>query len=193
MAWGDAMPSRALPRQQQIDILLEEYRALYGLVQYRIASLERRVPVAGVAFTAVLGIANLLPDHVRFAFLVALPIVAVWFVHTTMNHVRSLEDLLRRIEAIERAVNKLAGKELLLFQSRHPSRGEFVGGRVGAGSANAVAYATLLLIGICATLFLGDPPHGSEFLIAYGTLLVLVVVGVLAMVHRVRGYRYRAG
>lgn len=186
------MPSRALPRQQQINIMLEEYRALYGLVQYRVGSLERRVPVAGVTFTAVLGVANLLPDHVRLVFLMALPIVAVWFMHTTMNHVRSLEDLLRRIEAIERAVNDLAERELMVFQSRHPSRGAFVGGRVGTGSANAVAYAMLLLIGICAALFLGDPPQEQGIVVAYGALLVVVVVTVLVMVQRVRGYRYRA-
>ncbi len=186
------MPPRPLARLDQIDILLEEYRALHSLALYRIGSLERRVPVAGAVFTGLLGVASLTPGVLQLSLLVALPIVAVLFVATTLNHVKSFEDLLRRIEVIERSVNGLAGADLMAFQSNHPSRRRHIGGRIGMGSAASVATASLLLIGLCASLYYAsEPTHGigGPLPILYGAFLIAATLSSLILTLRIKRYR----
>jgi hypothetical protein len=134
-------------------ILLEEYRALYALAQFRMGSLERRAPIAGVMLSAFLGSVTILPPEASLIFLLGLPLALLWFVRTTIIHAKSFADLLRRIEAIEHRVNQIAGEDLLLFQSTHPSRRIAVGGRIGREVTRSVVIGCLMLLAGCVYLF----------------------------------------
>jgi len=127
--------------EHRVDILMEEYRVLYTLVTLRLTSLDRRVPLAGASLAAFLGSVTVLPRDAQLVFLFGLPVALVWFLRATVNHARSAEDLLRRIEEIEREINRLCGEELLAFQSRHPSRGRQVGGQTTTESVKTVFYS----------------------------------------------------
>jgi len=124
----------------------------------------------------------------------ALPITLVWFVQTTVNHARSLEDLFRRIEEIERHINNLAGADLLGFQSSHPSRGKAIGGRIGTGTAFTVTAGAGLLLAACfylvtATDELGDAPR--LWTLGYIGLSALCILALLASLRRYRYLRQR--
>lgn len=174
--------------EQSIQIILEEYRALYGLLQYRLASIERRVPAAGIALAATLGGILLLPPAAQIVILVGLPITLYWFVWTTVTHAQSFEDLVRRIEEIEKAVNDLTGEQLLLFQSSHPSRRRS-GGRTGARSVAAVTVGCGAVLVACiflATEILDELPYRYAY-----TFYALGVLGlIVAAAVRLRRYRY---
>ncbi len=181
-----------LDKRDRTDVLLEEYRALYTLAQFRMAALDRRVPVAGTALAMSLGGAFVAPMAVQATVLIVLPIAVLWLVRTTINHARSFEDALRRIEQIERHVNQIAGETLLAFQSSHPSRGETVGGRTGRESVLAVALAATGSLVACialAVLLRHD-------VVVVQLLYLLVPVGVSGLIarelHRLERYRYRA-
>lgn len=139
--------------ERHIPILLEEYRALYGLATLRLDALERRSPIIGAALTGVLSGVSSIEPMAQLILLLALPPSVLWYLSGTINHARSFEDALRSIERIEMAVNSLIGDELLRFQSRHPSRGRRVGGRTGTVAVwSVVAASTAILIG-CAALY----------------------------------------
>ena len=148
-----AATDRAATSADAVFILLEEYRALYALAQFRMGSLERRAPIAGAMLSAFLGSATILPPEASLVFLLGLPMALLWFVRTTVIHAKSFADILRRIEAIERQVNAKAGEDLLLFQSTHPSRTIAVGGRIGREVTRSVAIGCLMLLAGCAYLF----------------------------------------
>lgn len=175
----------------RIGVLLAEYEALYRLAEFRMSALDRRVPAAGAAIVAFLGSVPLLPDPAGMVVLAAIPLSLVWFVRTTVNHARSLEDLLRRIEVIEQAVNGIAGSPLLGFQSHHPSRGSVVGGRTGFETVTAVGLAAALLIGSC--LYLAEVAHALEpwVCVLYTGYLLAVAGCILVWLREWRGYRYR--
>ncbi|UYV13491.1 MAG: hypothetical protein NCW75_04200 [Phycisphaera sp.] len=175
----------------RIDVLLEEYRALYGLAQFRMAALDRRVPLAGTALALSLGGAFVSPLSVQIVVLVVLPIAVAWLVRTTINHARSFEDALRRIEQIERHVNQIAGEPLLAFQSSHPSRGEAVGGRTGRESVLAVVLASTGSLVACLALVASLHHEDTPWRLLY----LLVPVGTSVMLaHELRQlerYTYR--
>jgi len=125
----EAQHAQTLSEHQKTQLLMQEYQALYALVSFRNSSMERRVPIAGATLAAFLGAATVLPVEARLIYLVGLPIALLFFLRTTINHARSVEDALRRIDEIEHIVNARAGEELLTFQSTHPSRYRTVGGR----------------------------------------------------------------
>ncbi|MEM1329695.1 MAG: hypothetical protein AAGG07_03955 [Planctomycetota bacterium] len=81
--------------------------------------------------------------------LLGVPLSLVWFVRTTINHARSFEDCLRRIESIERAVNDRVGEDLLCFQSTHPSRGRQIGGRTSAVTIETTITISAVLLASC--------------------------------------------
>ena len=174
----------------QIDVLKEEYRAMYQLAGHRITSLDRRVPVAATGIVALLSALVILPDEARLAALWTLPIVLVWLLRTTINHARSFEDAIRRIDQIEQQINGLAGAELMRFQSRHPSKDWGVGGRTGLEAIGAIYVLSLASLGVAAWL--------TGHLLAGGTevSLLLAVMGIAAsylsllFLHAWR-YRYR--
>ncbi|MFN0012177.1 MAG: hypothetical protein ACKVS8_11105 [Phycisphaerales bacterium] len=192
------MSARLIPRRPQarrdprllVDSQLEEYRQVYALAQFRLNALDQRVPIAGATLSAMLGTVALLPASLQLALLVGLPLSLVWLVRTTINHARSLEDALRRIEEIERSVNRRLGEELLCFQSSHPSRGVRIGGRTGAETTEAVLAASAVLLGACL--------HGLWVLLSpsplaysvYAAFIAVVCGSLLAARHGLSLYRY---
>lgn len=181
-------PSRrsALPVRDLIDIQLEEYRSLYGLASHRLSSLERRTPILGAVLSGSIASLTVVPTALQSVILLGAPILLVWFVKSTINHAKSLEDVLRRIEAIEREVNERAGDQLLRFQSTHPSRGSAVGGRVSAGTIRSVVSVSLILLYVCAAL-LPDELSGTE---AYYAYVAIIGVWIAIEAFRLRRYAY---
>ena len=125
---------------------------MYALAEFRMNSLDKRVPAAGAALVAFLGGVPAVPQSTAWLLLVVIPASLIWFLRTTVNHARSFEDAIRRIEEIERELNTLAGAVLLRFQSTHPSRGRAVGGRTGAETVLAVLLASFILLGASLVL-----------------------------------------
>lgn len=117
----DARRPGGLITQQHLDILFEEYRALYGLVELRLTSLDRRALLAWAALGAFLTGFNTMGEGAQQSFLLGVPLAVFWLLRTTVNHARSFEDAIRRIDQIECEVNSIAGAKLLAFQSRHPA------------------------------------------------------------------------
>jgi hypothetical protein len=183
---------RGIGLETRIQVLLEEYRALYGLLTFRLTAMDRRLPVAGGTLGAVLGATTAMPDATKTAFLLGLPAALLWLFLTTVQHARSKEDHLRRIDEIERFINRLAGEELLLFQSRHPNRRKSPGGRTGR--AEILALLSTCGVMLAASGFLVT--HPVELLppillpAYYGYTSVcgcLMMLGTLQL----RRYRYR--
>lgn len=183
--------AKRLSRDQAIDVLLTEHRALYELAAFRLSSLDRRVPAAGATLVAFLGSVPMLPLLSKIVLLAVIPASLIWFLRTTLSHARSFEDLLRRIEKIEREVNTRAGEALLTFQSSHPSRGRTVGGRTSFETVSAVVLASALLLGsslaLAADAFASLGPKSSVY-----AVYVAVIAGYLiALVLDWRTYHYR--
>lgn len=173
-------------------ILLAEYRALYDLALFRLASLDRRVPLTGSALAAALGAALVLPLAAKIFILIAHPLALVWFLRTTINHARSFEDVIRRIEQIEGQLNQIAGHQLLRFQSHHPSRGKATGGRTGQETISAVLIASGLILLGCAGLTpsLVDVDAAVRGgLLAYFGFIAIYLAQTSIRLHR---YRYSA-
>ncbi len=141
-----------LSRHKGIDILLDEYRALYSLLAFRLTAIEKRVPITGAALYTVVGSVPSLEPIARTLLLLAMPPAAVWFLRTTISHARAKQDIKLRLVEVERQVNALVGAELLTFQSAHPSTGREVAGRSGQDSVRAVYFGTIGLLAACAFL-----------------------------------------
>lgn len=163
---------------------------MYGLLAFRLAAVDQRVPLVAGALMAVISSVGALPAASQWAVLLAVPIAISWLMRMTAAHARSKEDVLRRLDEIERHVNQLAAEELLAFQSRHPNRRKAVSGRTGMGSVSSVlALCFAGLLG-CMAVAANRPAPPPMFLVAY---LGYIAVGVLDLVHvvlRLRRYRY---
>lgn len=183
--------SNPLTPRESIDVLLAEYEAMYRLAEFRMASLERRVPAAGATIVAFLGVLPLLPESSQWILLLVVPASLVWFVRTTINHARSFEDVLRRIEWIEKRANQLAGVELLGFQSKHPSRGTTVGGRTGVETVGAVMLASAMVLLACLSLSFDGPATRPVAWLGYYGYLCAITVHLARCVGRWRSYRTR--
>ncbi len=177
-------------QKAKLAALAEEYRSMYVLVLFRLTALDRRIPVAGTTLAAFLGAANTLPMATRELLLVGLPIAAVWLLRLTVNHARSFEDALRRIEAVEQQLNALLGESVVGFQSHHPSRQLAIGGRTGDETVRAVLVAGLLLVAGCAYLFAAD--HDRIAAKLYAAAAGLIALYMVAFTGRLQRYRYRA-
>lgn len=185
----DKPAAPALAPQASVSILLEEYRALYGLVTFRMTSLDRRVPATGGTLAAFLGSVTIMPPAGQHVVLATLPIALFWFLRTTINHARSFEDVLRRLDEIEQQVNRLCGRDLLAFQSRHPSKDRAVGGRTGTETVRSVWWTSLVLLASSVYLsrFLTEVPGAiGEVYVAYAA-----GVGVALTLAVIRHQRYR--
>lgn len=175
----------------EIEVLTEEYRAMYSLALFRLGALDRRVPVTAATLGAFLGSVAVLPGPSREIVLVGVPLAALWLVRATINHARSFEDALRRIECIEQRINRHLRAEVLGFQSRHPSRGHAVGGRTGRESISAVLVAAILLVAACWRVFERTVAAGAPEAWAYRLFVAAVVVYLGAVVVALRRYRYQ--
>ena len=174
----------------QLDALLHEYNALYGLVTFRMTSLDRRVPLAGATLAGFLSAVTVLPLRSQLIVLVGLPLAVLWYLRTTVNHARSLEDAFRRIEAVERSVNDLLGRPVMGFQSQHPSRGRFVGGRTGNETIASVMVASGTILAGCLYLFF-DLTHGHQFLLtAYVGYVLASACNLVSFAWRLGRYSY---
>ena len=177
--------------ETRIQILFEEYRALYSLLTFRLTAMDRRLPAIGGTLAAILGSTTAMPDQTRLAFLLGLPIALLWLFLSTVQHARSKEDHVRRIDEIERLVNRLAGEELLVFQSRHPNKARHPGGRTGFGSVFAVLTASLIMLGFCWYLARIPPAllaGGDVFY--YLVYLAVAAAIMLVAIARLSRYRY---
>jgi len=170
---------------------MQEYQALYALVSFRNSSMERRVPIAGATLAAFLGAATVLPVEARLIYLVGLPIALLFFLRTTINHARSVEDALRRIDEIEHIVNARAGEELLTFQSTHPSRYRTVGGRTGRESVRAVFVTCVLMLVAGVFLFHQTATLRSPAPMLYDAFVAIAALLLVYYMLELRRYRYR--
>jgi hypothetical protein len=182
----------AVTIETRIQILLEEYRALYSLLTFRLTAIDRRLPAIGGTLAAVLGSTTAMPDQTQRAFLLGLPVALLWLFLSTVQHARSKEDHVRRIDEIERLINRLAGEELLVFQSRHPNKARHPGGRTGFGSVFAVLTVCLIMLGFC-WYSARIPPAllTGRDVFAYLAYLAAAAVVMLVAVVRLSRYRYR--
>lgn len=180
-----------LSTESRIQVLLEEYRALYGLLAFRLDVIDRRVPAVGGMLAAILASATAMPDETRIAFLFGLPVAIVGLVQSVCQHARSKEDHLRRIDEIERIVNHLAGEVLLVFQSQHPNRRRRSGGRSGFGTVLQILAAVLIMLGACGVVAgTTDLLRESGWLLGYYGYLSSTAAVAIAAVFRLRNYRY---
>lgn len=162
---------------------------MYALAEFRMNSLDKRVPAAGAALVAFLGGVPAVPQSTAWLLLVVIPASLIWFLRTTVSHARSFEDAIRRIEQIEGELNALAGTNLMRFQSTHPSRGRAVGGRTGVETVLAVLLASLILLG--ASVVLADVAlDAAQSLNAYWVFLSSIAVHHGWVTFRWARYRY---
>ncbi|MCC6357363.1 MAG: hypothetical protein IT450_01355 [Phycisphaerales bacterium] len=179
-----------LSAAERVRVLLDEHRALYGLLSFRLAAVERSLPVAGGMLAAILSGSASLPSETQRAVLLAMPAALLWLVRTTCAQARSKEDVVRRIAEVETAVNWIAGEELLAFQSRHPNRGLRVSGRSGGTTVFGVLSFCLTAVTACAWLALPLWPNWM-MQAAYGVYVVSAATDAIASVWRLGRYAYR--
>lgn len=179
-----------LSEVQQIDILLKEYGVLYALLLWRLTAADRRLLVSGGLLAGILTAIHSLNGPGVQLLLWGLPVL-LWVIFSAMvGHARSKEDLLRRIDEIERRVNTLANVELLAFQSRRPAPGRAVGGRTGVTAINGTLTLYIAIL-LCAVVFqwpAGDGPSPAfvGFGLWVGFWSILMLGGALSLQH----YRY---
>ena len=175
----------------RIQILTEEYRALYSLLTFRLGVIDQRLPLAAGALAALLFTSSSLTTCQRLMFLWLVPASCIWLHRVVLLHTRAKEDVLRRIDEIETQVNRLASDELMVFQSQHPNRGRVVGGRSGFGSVLAILVVCLL--GIVASFIFMAFEFGSNrvALAAYSLYGIAVTCELIYSTRRLRKYRYQ--
>lgn len=184
------LPSPLTP-QERLNVLFEEYRALYSLATLRIGSLDRRSSVTiAVLATFLASFAQVGPDG-QVTLLLGAPVALIWLVRSTILHAKSFEDALRRIDEIERTVNGIAGEQLLLFQSSHPSRGSAVGGRTGADTVYALIVMTLLVLMASGFLFWREITQERTLLAAFAGYQTAAAAYIVLSGVAYRRYRYR--
>src|SRR5437667_5396464 len=88
----------ALSERERILVLVEEYKALYGLLAFRLGAVDRGLPVAGGALGAILGGFTTMPPDMQVVVLLTVPVALIWLLRTTVSHARAKEDVLRRID-----------------------------------------------------------------------------------------------
>jgi hypothetical protein len=176
--------------KDQLDAMFEEYRALYGIALLRMTALDRRVPVTAGAMAVAIAALDVVSEQSQLLLLLSVPLALVWFVRATVNHARSFEDVLRRIEEIETTVNGLFSKPVINFQSRHPSRGRHVGGRTGQESVAAVLATSLLVLAAAGYRMWRAQLLPAGFGHVYVAVLGLVGILILREGVRLSQYRY---
>lgn len=175
----------------RVKILMEEYKALYSLLTFRLEAIDQRIPLAAGALVALLSSSPAFTHDQRLALLLGLPAACVWLHGTIVLHVRSKEDVLRRIDEIERSINGLAAEELLVFQSRHPNRKRFVGGRSGFGSVLAVLSISIGSVAAGSITFFHEFAPAQWGIVVYFTYAALCVFGLLKATWLLKGYQSR--
>lgn len=173
----------------RVQVLLEEYKALYSLLTFRLGAIDQRIPLAAGTLVALLSSSSNFSHDQRLALLLGLPASCVWLQSTIVLHARSKEDVLRRIDEIERSINGLAAEELLLFQSRHPNRRRFVGGRSGFGSVLAVFGLSIVAVVVALLMFLREFSVCLWVIGAYSTYVAVAVIELCRATFQLHRYR----
>lgn len=180
---------KTLTNWNRTEILLEEYRALYSLLTFRLEAIDQRIPFVAGALVALLSSTSAFTQDQRLALLLGLPAACVWLHGTIVLHVRSKEDVLRRIDEIERSINGLAAEELLVFQSRHPNRRRFVGGRSGFGSVLAVFGVAMSAVAAGLIMFLREFTPSLWAIGCYSAYVSSCALGLMKATWLLKGYR----
>ena len=96
------------------------------------------------------------------------------------------------IDEIERLVNRLAGEELLVFQSRHPNKRRPAAGRSGFGTVLSVLSTCGMMLATCCFL-VSAPPRLLQLggILAYYLYIAGFAGVMIHVVIRLRRYRYR--
>lgn len=185
-------PASAVPTDPtESVVILEEYRQVYALAIYRLTAMDTRIPIAGTLGMTILAAIVTLPSEMQALLLLAVPLSVAWFFRTTVQHAISFEDAIRYIACIEHHINKSHRRPLLGFQTNHPSRSRYVGGRTGAGAVGAAFTGGLLVLGAC--LFLSGTLELPEWIhTAYTALLIVAAFDMLMNAARYWRYRYFA-
>lgn len=125
-------------------------------------------------------------------FQAQVPVALLWLLLSTVQHARSKEDHLRRIDEIERLVNRLAGEELLVFQSRHPNKRRTTAGRSSFGTVLSVLSICWMMLAACCFL-VSSPPRLLQLgaILAYYLYIAGLAGVMIHAVNRLRRYRYR--
>lgn len=187
---GEGRDAPMLSDGKRLALLIEEYKALYTLVVYRMTSLEQRVAVVTAILAATVTASASLQTNFQLPVLIGLPVVLLFLFESTINHARSFEDILRRIDEIERAVNSIAQEVLLAFQSQHPSKGKAVGGRIGSLSVRYVLIiATMLLLG--GSLAFRGLALSLWVEAAYSGICIVILIYMAFLYRKYLRYRYK--
>jgi len=167
----------SLSRLDRIQILLEEYRSLNSLLLFRLAAMDRRLPVSVGIITAAMAAILAVPAESQIALLFVIPPALCWLVRSTVQHARAKEDHLRRIDELERAINSIAGEELLVFQSRHPNQSRATAGRTGGITVVAVSSGAFAMLVFCVFVFLSQTSLIPPWLyVAYASVAAIDVI-----------------
>lgn len=136
----------------QVELLLEEYRALNQLLLFRLSALDRSLPISTGFLSVAVGSILALPEEVRLVFLLMIPYLVVWTIRTAVIHAHAKADHIGRIAEIEQRINAVHGKQLLVFQSHHPNRGA-TAGRSGQAILAVALVSALFMLTLCLFLF----------------------------------------
>lgn len=188
---NETFSTSCLSDRDRVDILLEEYRVLYSLLEFRLNTIEQRIPLLGGMLATLFGGIAILPAEVRVPALLVIPVALLWLFNTTLNHGRSKEDLLRRIDEIERTLNQLAAEDVCVFQSQHPGRRGTVGGRTGMGANLVMLMLSILMLFGCDYLFREQPVADVRAPAWYSCYVGLVGLLLVADVWRLSRYAYK--
>lgn len=181
----------SLGNGQKISILLEEYRALYSLLQWRLTAADRRLLASAALLGGVLTGIRTLDATTSLLLLWGLPVLLWVLFSVTVGHARSKEDLLRRIDEIERSVNVIAGTDLLVFQSSRPSHEKAVGGRTGMLAIHGTLALCILVLLSCVLLIRGDEASHLPLQLGHGIWAALWALRMLHVAMELHQYRYQ--
>lgn len=96
---------------------------------------------------------------------------------------------MRRIDEIERAINFIAGEELLVFQSHHPNQSRSTAGRTGGITVVAVSSGAFAMLMLCVFAFLSHESFIPAWIyVAYASFAAIDVIYAPITLSR---YRYR--
>lgn len=170
-------------------ILLAEYAALHELAAFRLAALDRRVPLGVGTLGAFLAAAASLPPACREVLLAAVPLATIWLVRTTLVHARSFADAIRRIAAIEEDLSASSSGRLMQFQSFHPSRQSDVGGRTGSETVWTALSSSYVLLAGSAWIAPTLTTWSHVTLVGYLAYLICLGAWLATAARRFRAYR----